>query len=320
MVMKNILITGIGGFIGYHVGRGLLEQGYFVTGVDNLNNYYDHRLKVDRIDVLKRNPNFSFRKSNICNKIITSGVDYDCVIHLAAQAGVRYSIENPSAYVQSNLVGFSTILEWVRSLDNNPLFLYASSSSVYGKSDRMPLSENDTTDNPISLYAATKKSNEVMAYSYKSLYGIRSVGMRFFSVYGPWGRPDMAPYIFTKSILNDEEIKIFNHGNMKRDFTYVSDIVDGIIGLMLYSDHLKYDIYNIGSGNPVNLLDFVEVVENILGIKSKRTLMPLQDGDVLETYADISRIKNDVFYEPKVDIQTGMKKFVEWYLMYGKAR
>ena len=317
--MSSILVTGIGGFIGYHVGNSLLEQGYFVTGVDSLNQYYNRDLKVDRIDILKRYPNFLFKYSDIRGDF-SVGDNYDCVIHLAGQAGVRYSLENPNAYIQSNLVGFSNVLEWIRSLDNNPLFLYASSSSVYGKSDKMPLSEDHRTDNPISLYAATKKSNEVLAYSYKSLYGIRAVGMRFFSVYGPWGRPDMAPFLFTRSILDDEEIKVFNHGNMKRDFTYVSDIVDGIIGLIEYSDRLSHDIYNIGSGNPVNLLDFVEVIENILGTKSKRKMMPLQDGDVLETYADISRIKKDVFYEPKVDIQHGMEKFVEWYLMHGKTR
>ena len=334
--MKKVLITGSAGFIGYHLTKALLIENYEVTGIDNLNNYYDPSLKKARleeinkyIDIENINPNnYKFIKLDLLDDngltdIFKNG--FDIVINLAAQAGVRYSIENPKKYVDSNLEGFVNILECCRhsSIDH---LIFASSSSVYGMNSKQPFSENDTTDNPISLYAATKKSNEVMAHSYSYLFNIPISGLRFFTVYGPYGRPDMAYYKFTKAIDSGEAINVYNNGDMERDFTYIDDIIRGIMKLLLkppfkkitddHSASAAFEIFNIGNNEPISLRKFISSIENALGKKALENLKPMQDGDVVSTYADIDKIKKYCGFIPSTSIEEGMNNFVEWYKKY----
>ena len=333
----KILVTGAAGFIGFHTSKSLLEKGYEVIGLDNINNYYCVSLKLDRlkelgiIDVQCLNkktrsstyPAFQFIKSDIESQEymirLFQDEKFDLVVHLAAQAGVRYSIDHPQSYIQSNLIGFYSILEACRQSGMHKL-IYASSSSVYGNSKQVPFSEDQNVDHPISLYAATKKSNELMAHSYGHLYGIHSVGLRFFTVYGPWGRPDMAPFLFTKAVLEGVPIKVFNSGDLRRDFTYVDDIVRGIFAVIDRDSFAKpYEIMNIGKGSPENLMDFIRFVEEYTGKVAVKEMMPMQPGDVFETYADISRLKTDYLYEPKTSLSEGLKVFVSWYINYYKT-
>ena len=343
----KILITGTAGFIGYHLAKNLLQRGDTVVGVDNINDYYDVELKYDRLNDcgISRKaetwhtpvqsstfPNYTFIRANLedneqLKKIFSVG-KFDVVCNLAAQAGVRYSIENPQAYINSNIVGFANILEACRQ-NNVPHLVYASSSSVYGNSSKMPLSVTDSVDNPISLYAATKKSNELMAHTYSHLYNFRTTGLRFFTVYGPWGRPDMAPILFAKAITKNETIKVFNNGNLERDFTYIDDIVDGIIKVVdsngtenQFSAETKqhktanYSIYNIGKGNPIKLMDFIETLETALNKKAKKHFLPMQPGDVLKTFADVENLKKDFGFTPKTTLEEGITEFAKWFRNY----
>lgn len=357
----KILVTGTAGFIGYHLAKKLLERGDEVVGIDNINDYYDVNLKYARLAELgidghcersaailsSKYPKHKFIKAsledtqNIYN--IFENEKFDSVCNLAAQAGVRYSIENPHAYIQSNVVGFLNILEACRNFGVKNLS-YASSSSVYGLNESQPFKTTDKTDTPISLYAATKKSNELMAHTYSHLYGIKTTGLRFFTVYGPWGRPDMAPMLFADAILNDRAIKVFNHGNMSRDFTYIDDIVDGVIKVIdnpatavIASDSsviaseawqsknlpadrstAPYRIYNIGNNSPIQLLDFIKTLEKSLGKEAKKNFMDMQDGDVVSTYADVSGLINDFGYKPETSLEVGVEKFVKWYKSFYK--
>ena len=337
--MSKILVTGAAGFIGFHVSNKLIDLGFEVYGIDNLNAYYDVRLKLDRLKELgidiqselfmrqqevKSGSNESFRFSQM-DLVDEHRLDhlflkekFDAVINLAAQAGVRYSIENPKAYIQANVVGFMNILEACRSNQIKHL-IYASSSSVYGNQQKVPFSEKDRVDHPISLYAATKKSNELMAHVYSHLYGLKTTGLRFFTVYGPWGRPDMAPFLFTKAILNETPIKVFNNGDLMRDFTYIDDIVKGIIEVLI-TDKIQenYNIYNIGNNTPVKLLDFIQAVEGACNKKAQLDFYPMQDGDVYQTFADIEDLKAVTGYIPKVKINEGIQEFVNWYKAYFK--
>lgn len=334
----KIVVTGAAGFIGFHVSKRLLKEGHEVIGIDNVNDYYDPSLKKDRLKMLNQD-GFTFIKCSLEDKEgIFCIFDYhkpQVVINLAAQAGVRYSIENPDAYVQSNIVGFLNILEACRSYKIDHL-IYASSSSVYGANKTLPFSVSDNVDHPISLYAATKKSNELLAHTYSHLYQIPTTGMRFFTVYGPWGRPDMALFLFTKSILNEQEIEVYNHGQMRRDFTYVDDVVESIHRLLhsppkpnnewdataphAGSSYAPYQVFNIGNHSPVSLLDFIEEIEKQIGKKAKKKFLPLQPGDVPETYADIEALKNVINYVPKTSVQEGVGHFVKWYLNYYTKR
>ena len=334
---KKILLTGAAGFIGYHVAKQLLEQGYQVIGLDNINNYYDIDLKQARINNLSGQPNFVFEKIDIADKDkLNTFVELykpSIVIHLAAQAGVRYSIENPTAYIESNLVGFANILEVARNFEIEHL-IYASSSSVYGANKKIPFSESDSVDHPVSLYAATKKSNELMAHTYSNLYNIPTTGLRFFTVYGPWGRPDMAYFSFTKSIYEGKPINVFNNGNMERDFTYIDDIVEGIIRLIdkIPESHNDWDyknpdpatsfapyrIFNIGNNQPVKLLDFISILEKLIGKEAKKNFLPMQPGDVRVTFANIDRLNKLTGFKPRTSIEEGLKKFIEWYKQYYK--
>lgn len=337
--MSKILVTGAAGFIGFHVSKKLINLGFEVYGIDNLNAYYDVRLKLDRLKELgtdiqselfmrqqevKSGSNESFRFSQM-DLVDEHRLDhlflkekFDAVINLAAQAGVRYSIENPKAYIQANVVGFMNILEACRSNQIKHL-IYASSSSVYGNQQKVPFSETDRVDHPISLYAATKKSNELMAHVYSHLYGLKTTGLRFFTVYGPWGRPDMAPFLFTKAILSETPIKVFNNGDLMRDFTYIEDIVKGIIEVLI-TDKIQenYNIYNIGNNTPVKLLDFIQAVEGACNKKAQLDFYPMQDGDVYQTFADIEDLKAVTGYIPKVKINEGIQEFVNWYKAYFK--
>lgn len=333
--MSRILLTGAAGFIGFHTAKRLLEQGQKVVGVDNLNEYYDVRLKEDRLAMLQNYPAFSFHKADIADREsmaeIFKQAQTNAVIHLAAQAGVRYSLDNPHAYVESNLVGFLNILEGCR-FNNIEHLIYASSSSVYGANTNMPFSVHDNVDHPVSLYAATKKANELMAHSYSCLYGIPSTGLRFFTVYGPWGRPDMALFKFTKAILEGTTIDVYNNGEMERDFTYVDDIVEGIVQLVHHLpkpdvnwredrpdpsiSFAPYRIYNIGNHQPVRLLDFICILEKALGRKAVTRFLPLQKGDVPATFADVAELKQEVGFSPSTPIERGIAKFVEWYREY----
>ena len=337
--MSKILVTGAAGFIGFHVSKKLIDLGFEVYGIDNLNAYYDVRLKLDRLKELgidtqselfmrqqevKSGSNESFRFSQM-DLVDEHRLDhlflkekFDAVINLAAQAGVRYSIENPKAYIQANVVGFMNILEACRSNQIKHL-IYASSSSVYGNQQKVPFSEKDRVDQPISLYAATKKSNELMAHVYSHLYGLKTTGLRFFTVYGPWGRPDMAPFLFTKAILSETPIKVFNNGDLMRDFTYIDDIVKGIIEVLI-TDKIQenYNIYNIGNNTPVKLLDFIQAVELACNKKAQLDFYPMQDGDVYQTFADIEDLKAVTGYIPKVKINEGIQEFVNWYKAYFK--
>lgn len=328
------MVTGCAGFIGYHVCKRLLGKDFHVIGIDNINNYYDIELKRARLQRLKRNKNFTYYQLDIqdsqgLNSILNS-FQISHVVNLAAQAGVRYSIENPKVYIDSNIVGFANILEFCRKAEVQHL-IYASSSSVYGLNHKMPFSTHDRVDHPISLYAATKKSNELMAHSYSHLYGIPTSGLRFFTVYGPWGRPDMALFLFTKKILKNEPIQVFNQGQMKRSFTYIDDIVEGIWKVLDYppqpnphwdgspnSSFAPYKIYNIGHDQPVGLLYFIELLEKALGKSAVKEILPLQPGDVPETYADIDDLFTDVGFKPITSIEDGIIEFTRWFKSYYK--
>ncbi len=353
--MKNrkILVTGSAGFIGFHLSKKLLERGDEVVGLDNINDYYDINLKHGRLNELgiegSQNINFGdsinsttypkhrFYKIDLANK---ESIDklfrdegFDAVCNLAAQAGVRYSLENPDAYIHSNIVGFLNILEGCRNYNVNNL-CFASSSSVYGLNESQPFKTTDKTEHQISLYAATKKSNEMMAHTYAHLYGIQTTGLRFFTVYGPWGRPDMAPMLFSDAILNNRAIKVFNNGNMSRDFTYIDDIVDGIIKVIdnpahsnpkwdakepdISSSSAPYKLYNIGNNKPTSLMKFIEILEEKLGKKAKKEFLPMQDGDVVSTYADVSGLIDDFNYKPDTSLESGISEFVKWYREFYK--
>lgn len=320
----TILITGGGGFIGFHLCRELLEQGFSVMAIDNLNDYYEVSLKLDRLAILKEYPRFCFEKIDLVDKekmeTLFQKENLEIVVNLAAQAGVRYSIEYPDAYIQSNLVGFFNLLECCR---HHPVkhLLFASSSSVYGANKKVPYSTEDKTDQPVSLYAATKKSNELLAYSYCKLYGITATGLRFFTVYGPYGRPDMAYFSFTKKILSGEQIKIFNYGDMYRDFTYVDDIIKSICVMLQVppkedENGVKYKVYNIGNNHPEKLLDFVAIIEECLGKRAEIKLLPMQIGDVYQTYADVEDLIKNFHFKPDTTLREGLKRFVQWYKEY----
>ena len=316
----NVILTGAAGFIGFHTSLALLKKKINVFGIDDLNSYYDVSLKKDRLSILKKNKRFCFFKKKIEDKRIQSFFvqkKIDVIINLAAQAGVRHSLKNPYVYIDSNISGQLNMLELAKKL-NVKKYIYASSSSVYGGNKKMPFSVNQKVDNPISLYAATKKSTELIAECYSHLFDIKCTGLRFFTVYGPWGRPDMATFIFTKKILENKKIEIFNYGKMKRDFTYIDDIVDGILGAMKNRNNSNHKIYNLGNNNPEVLLEFVKLIEKTLNLKAKKKLLPMQPGDVSETFADIKESKKDLNYFPKVKIIEGVPKFIEWYKKYYK--
>ena len=328
----KILLTGAAGFIGMHVAKILLNRGDEVVGVDNLNDYYDPRLKHARLQQLQHYPNFTFVQGDIADSVVVEDVFLKAkpnhVINLAAQAGVRYSLENPQAYIQSNLVGFGNVLEGCRHHAVEHL-VYASSSSVYGSNTKMPFSVTDNVDHPISLYAATKKANELMAHSYSHLYGLPTTGLRYFTVYGPWGRPDMSPWLFTSAILEGRTIDVFNQGKMRRDFTYVDDIAEGTVRVLDKTplpsigvdnsnpdhnkSHAPYKLYNIGNHQPVELMDFIKTIEGALGMEAKKNFLPMQPGDVIETYADVEDLKRDFGFEPKIRLSEGIEKWVQWY-------
>lgn len=314
-----ILITGTAGFIGFHVAHRLLKEGKDVAGLDIVNNYYDPSLKENRLAILRNFNNFRFYRMDLCDfdgmKSVFEKHDINRVCHLAAQAGVRYSITNPFAYQKSNSEGFLNIIELSKTykIDN---FVYASSSSVYGNNTKLPFSESDPVDHPISLYAATKRANELTAYCYSHLYKLPCSGLRFFTVYGPWGRPDMALFLFTKSILEGKPIKVFNNGKMMRNFTYIDDIVDGVIRVL--ENPIPYEIYNIGNNRAENLLDFIKEIEKNLGKKAEMEYLPMQPGDVPTTVADINKIKK-LGFEPSTNIDTGIKKVIYWYKDYYKC-
>lgn len=334
----KIIITGAAGFIGFHLSKKLLDQSYQVIGIDNLNDYYDPSLKQSRLEILGKHNNFNFHKIDLKDKSEVDNIfeihQPTHVINLAAQAGVRHSIENPYAYVDSNLTGFMNILEACRNYPVDHL-LYASSSSVYGGNKVAPFSTNHNVDHPVSLYAATKKSNELMAHTYSHLYGIPTTGLRFFTVYGPYGRPDMAYFSFTKDILASNPIKVFNHGKMERDFTYIDDIVEGMVKLMdkvpvankewdeskddVSTSFAPYKIYNIGNNNPVPLMRFINALESALGKEAEKVYMDMQPGDVLRTYADVSDLERDINFKPSTSIEDGLAKFVDWYKEYYKV-
>ncbi len=318
------LITGAAGFIGANLSKRLLEAGATVIGYDIMNDYYDVSLKEHRLSFIKDNPKFTFIKGDIADKATLEEAfktyKPDVVMNLAAQAGVRYSIENPDSYIQSNLVGFANILECCRHYPVEHL-VYASSSSVYGGNEKVPFSTDDQVDRPVSLYAATKKSNELMAYSYSKLYGIKSTGLRFFTVYGPMGRPDMAAYKFALKIMEDQPIQIYNHGNMERDFTYIDDIVTGVCDILCNPpapDSLgaPYKIYNIGNNQPEKLMDFVTTLEAKLGKEAVKEYLPMQAGDVTRTYADVSELMKDFDFKPNTSIDEGLENFANWFLEY----
>ena len=312
--MQKILITGTAGFIGYHLSRSLLEDGIIVFGVDNLNNYYDTDLKEQRLKRLKSFRNFTFKKIDLIDekKLNNAFLNFNpsIVIHLAAQAGVRYSIENPRAYLDSNLIGFHNIVEQCRRCKIEKL-IYASSSSIYGLNEKIPFSVNDKTDYPVSLYGATKKSNELVAHAYSHLYGLKTIGLRFFTVYGPWGRPDMAYFSFTKKIIEGRKIEVFNHGNMQRDFTYIDDIVDGIRNSI--EKDFNFEIFNLGNSKSENLMTMIRIIEKELNIKANIVFKNMQPGDVFKTYADIKKSSKMLEFKPKVSLQIGLKRTIDWY-------
>ena len=333
--MKKILVTGAAGFIGSHLSIRLLDRGDQVVGYDNLNDYYDVSLKLDRLKRLEGRDGFRFVKGDLADREamerLFAAERFDVVVNLAAQAGVRYSIQNPHAYIDSNLVGFINILEGCRHHGVKHL-VYASSSSVYGANTRMPFSIHHNVDHPVSLYAATKKANELMAHTYSSLYGLPTTGLRFFTVYGPWGRPDMALFLFTRAILEGRPIDVFNHGKMRRDFTYIDDIVEGVMRVMDRTpvpngawsgdcpdpgtSYAPYRIYNIGNNNPVELMAFIETIEKCLGKEARKNLLPIQAGDVPATYADVDDLMRDVGFKPATSIEEGIGRFVAWYREY----
>lgn len=332
----KVLVTGAAGFIGSALTRRLLEQGYEVVGMDNINSYYDTRLKYarlalggiaqedikdNRMTASTSNPGYRFIKLDLADRIGMEALfrteRFDYVVNLAGQAGVRYSIENPYAYVESNVLGFLNVLENCRHYPVKHL-VYASSSSIYGMNQQVPYRESDKTETPVSLYAATKKSDELMAHAYSKLYGIPSTGLRFFTVYGPWGRPDMAPFLFLKAILHNEPIKVFNHGDMSRDFTYIDDILSGIMQVLpsVPTQAVPYAIYNIGHSSPVQLMDFISTIEKVSGRKAIKQMMDMQPGDVHCTYADTTRMEQDFGYHPQTDIEEGIQHFYDWYCRF----
>lgn len=338
----KILVTGAAGFIGSHVSLYLLERGDEVVGLDNLNDYYDVNLKLDRLKRVEQHKNahnFYFVKMSVEDRqgmeSLFAEHKFDKVVHLAAQAGVRYSLENPHAYIDANIVGYMNILEGCRHNQVQHL-VYASSSSVYGANEAMPFSVHDNVDHPVSLYAASKKANELMAHTYSHLYNLPTTGLRFFTVYGPWGRPDMALFLFTKAILEDQPIKVFNYGNHRRDFTYIDDIVEGIIRTLDNtaqanpewtgknpdpgSSKAPWKVYNIGAQTPVQLMEYIETLEEALGKTAEKELLPLQMGDVPDTYADVEALVDDVGYRPQTNIKTGIGNFVAWYKDYFKVK
>ena len=331
----KVLVTGAAGFIGSATAERLLDRGDAVVGLDNLNDYYDVSLKQARLDRLLKRPGFRFERLDVADRDgmrqLFAGQSFERVVHLAAQAGVRYSIENPHAYVDSNLVGFMNVLEGCRHGGVGHL-VYASSSSVYGANTALPFSVGDNVDHPLSMYAASKKANELMAHCYAHLYGLPVTGLRFFTVYGPWGRPDMALFLFTRSILAGEPINVFNHGCHRRDFTYIDDIVEGVIRCLDHvpgpdpdwdgaspdpgSSAAPWRVYNIGNQQPVQLLDYIELLEQALGRKAVRNLLPLQPGDVPDTFADVDALARDVGYRPSTPVEVGVRRFVDWYRHY----
>ena len=334
----KILVTGAAGFIGFHTSQILLERGDEVVGLDNLNDYYDVSLKHARVDMLKRSGNLRFVKLDLADRSgmaeLFAREKFNRVINLGAQAGVRYSIQNPSAYIDSNVVGFANILEGCRHNGVEHL-VYASTSSVYGANTKMPFSVHQNVDHPLSFYAATKKANELMAHTYAHLYQLPTTGLRFFTVYGPWGRPDMALFLFTKNILEGKPIDVFNYGNHRRDFTYIDDIAQGVVRSMdrvatgnpewnsdepdPASSKGPYRLYNIGNSAPVELLKYIEAIENCLGKKAQKNLLPLQQGDVPDTFADVEDLVRDVGYKPATPVEEGVRRFVEWYVSYYKT-
>lgn len=331
----HVLVTGVAGFIGHHLALRLLARGDSIVGIDNLNDYYDVTLKENRLKRFPTDAKFSFRKLDITNRADIQSLfekeKFDAVVNLAAQAGVRYSITHPHAYIEANIVGFINLIEGARHTKVKH-FVFASSSSVYGANTRMPLSESDNVDHPLSLYAATKKANELMAHSYANLFQLPCTGLRFFTVYGPWGRPDMALFKFTKAILADEPIQVFNHGNMIRDFTYIDDIVEGVMRVVdatakpdptwsgdkpdPASSYAPYRIFNIGNNNPIQLMRYINALEDCLGKKAKMNMLPMQPGDVPATAADVSCLQAAVDFHPKTEVETGIAKFVDWYRSY----
>ncbi|HIA78799.1 MAG TPA: SDR family NAD(P)-dependent oxidoreductase [Candidatus Marinimicrobia bacterium] len=322
--MKKILVTGVAGFIGYHLAKRLLEEGYELAGLDNLNNYYDPQLKKDRLEQLINHPNFKFTKIDFTDQDKTrfffKKQPFEQVIHLGAQAGVRYSLENPQAYIDANLTGFLNILEGCRQ-HNIRNVIYASSSSVYGGTIKSSFSENDRVEQPLSLYGASKIANEAMAHAYAHLYNIQMIGLRFFTVYGPWGRPDMALFLFTKSILNGEPIQVFNQGKHARSFTYIDDIIEAMFRLIKKTEagstkFEKNEIFNIGGSESVKLMRFIKIIENNLGLEANIEYLPLQPGDVKKTNSDNQKLESIVGYSPQIDIETGIKHFIEWYKKY----
>ena len=335
MTQSKILVTGAAGFIGFHLSLRLLERGDIVIGLDNLNDYYDVNLKKSRLRQLNENESFRFMEMDISDRsgmeALFADESFDKVVNLAAQPGVRYSLKNPHAYIDSNIVGFTNVLEGCRHSSVSHL-VYASSSSVYGANESMPFSVHDNVDHPVSLYAASKKANELMAHTYSHLYGLPTTGLRFFTVYGPWGRPDMALFLFTRAILDGKPIDVFNHGNMKRDFTYIDDIVEGIIRVLDRpaegnpdwdgrhpdpgSSRAPWRVYNIGNSSPVSLMDYIGALEESLGIEAEKNFMPLQAGDVPATWADVEELSRDVGYRPATPVKEGVKHFVAWYKEY----
>ncbi|MRR37546.1 NAD-dependent epimerase [bacterium] len=331
----RVFVTGVAGFIGFHFAQRLLNEGIEVFGIDNLNAYYDPKLKEDRLALLTGYPAFGFRKLDLGDRQGMEAVfrerEFDVVMHLAAQAGVRYSIENPHVYIDSNITGFMNILEGCRAA-RTPHLVYASSSSVYGGNEKMPFSVHDNVDHPVSLYAATKKANELMAHAYAALYKLPCTGLRFFTVYGPWGRPDMALFKFTKSILEGSTIDIYNYGEMQRDFTYIDDIVEGLVRVMKLipqpdkdwdgndpdpgTSFAPHRVFNIGGSSPVRLMDFITALEDTLGKKADKNLMPLQNGDVVATCADAEDLEEATGFRPRIPVSEGIRRFVEWYRSY----
>jgi UDP-glucuronate 4-epimerase len=336
--MNRILVTGAAGFIGFHYALRLLREGQAVTGIDNLNDYYSVQLKQDRLKILHQFPHFRFEKVELADQSAMTRLfqteSYNRVIHLAAQAGVRYSITNPRAYVDSNLVGFINILEGCRG-QTTPHLVYASSSSVYGSNKKQPFATTDSVDHPISLYAATKKANELMAHTYSHLYDLPTTGLRFFTVYGPWGRPDMALFKFTEAICQGRPIDVYNHGKLRRDFTYIDDIVESMIRISdviparlpkdpqrEFTPNLSdapYRVYNIGNHSPVELNHFIECIENALGMKAQRNLLPMQPGDVEATYADVEDLEAATGFKPQTSIEEGIRRFTQWYREYHQS-
>ncbi|RYZ14854.1 MAG: NAD-dependent epimerase/dehydratase family protein [Alphaproteobacteria bacterium] len=321
---QHILITGAAGFIGFHVANALLDKGIRVTGVDSLNSYYPVRLKQDRLKHLSTRDGFSFHQVDVADhdalQTVPDALNVDAIIHLAAQAGVRHSLENPFAYGQSNLIGHLSVLELARNAPTKPRMIYASSSSVYGANTKAPFSEDDRVDHPVSLYAATKRANEMMSESYATLYGMDLIGLRFFTVYGPWGRPDMAYWTFTRDIIEGRPIRVFNNGQLQRDFTWIDDIVAGVVSTALYApsspNPARHRIYNIGNNRPVELGRFIEIVEDAVGKRAERIMEPMQPGDVHATYANIDALARDYGFAPTTTLEEGMPRFVKWYRDY----